>query len=197
MLNITHQMPEAINDGERVLQIRTGNNLDELYTVTVLDGDELEEELHRALRLMYGKRYRYEGFTDVTYVVEQAEAARRDVDECWKGEGWYDIRWSDGGCFGDPRFYYDEDDLLGDLVSAYDESTDTHLPYPEFIWDGERPHFTSMNWDTGLSSYLDMTDIEYARLPEDRKDAVEELAKVWGNPDLDERIDDLVERIYG
>ena len=197
MLNITNQMPDTIYEGERVIRILTGNVMDELYTVTDLDGDELEEEVRKALRLKHGKGYRYEGFEDVTYVLETAERARDDAAAAWEGDGWYEIGWSDGGTYGEPRWYDTQDELNGDLECAYFESTETHLPYAEFLWDGEMPPFTKEVWEQGLGAYLDsMSEVEYARLGDDGRAAVEELAKAWGTDEFEATLDNVSGRIW-
>lgn len=190
MLNITDQMPDTINEGERVIRLLSRYNED--YVVTDLDGDELEEEIRLALRRRYGKNYRYEGFEDVTYALEAAERARGDAKAAWRGEGWYRIGWSDGGTYGEHYWYYDDGELAGDLESAYLESTETHLPYVEFLWDGSMPNHTAQLWDQGLSAFLDgMTPSQYALLTDESRDAIETLAEAWRSPDFNGLLESL------
>lgn len=64
----------------------------------------------------------------------------RDVSEWRKhGEGWYRLGWSDGGASGDSAWYDNVDDYSSDLHAAYGRATETHLPYLQWMGDGEEP----------------------------------------------------------
>ena len=58
---------------------------------------------------------------------------------CWYGEGWYGIGWSDGGTYGEVRWYETYRELERDYDAAYGESSETHLPFVDFLGDGDEP----------------------------------------------------------
>lgn len=64
---------------------------------------------------------------------EIEDMVREDVDDAWDGEGWYQVRFSDGGQPYDETWYGTSDDLANDLRSAYADATETHLPYAERV----------------------------------------------------------------
>ena len=64
---------------------------------------------------------------------EIEDMVREDVDDAWEGEGWYQVRFSDGGQPYDETWYGTSDDLADDLRSAYAAATETHLPYAERV----------------------------------------------------------------
>lgn len=64
---------------------------------------------------------------------EIEDMVREDVDDAWEGEGWYQIRFSDGGQSYDETWYGTSDELADDLRSAYAGATETHLPYAERV----------------------------------------------------------------
>lgn len=54
----------------------------------------------------------------------------------WNGEGWYRICWSDGGMdwtSDGPVWFETKRELYAELQSAEEFSTETHLPYAEFV----------------------------------------------------------------
>lgn len=54
-----------------------------------------------------------------------------DMESCWEGEGFYEIRWSDGDQpWTESHTYFgDEGSLFEALCGAYWNSTETHLPF--------------------------------------------------------------------
>ena len=64
---------------------------------------------------------------------EIEDMVREDVDDAWEGEGWYQVRFSDGGQSYDETWYGTSDELADDLRSAYAGATETHLPYAERV----------------------------------------------------------------
>ena len=64
---------------------------------------------------------------------EIEDMVREDVDDSWEGEGWYQIRFSDGGQSYDETWYGTSNELADDLRSAYAGATETHLPYAERV----------------------------------------------------------------
>lgn len=133
--------PPVLNDGERMLRIITGNSLDELYAV--VDGsmgdDEIEEEVRFAIRRRFGRVHGYAGYEDASHICEWFQSASDDADAEWEGEGWYAVRWSDGGSWTNegPLWLDGRDELRDELYAAYQESTETHLPYSEYLGDGD------------------------------------------------------------
>lgn len=64
---------------------------------------------------------------------EIEDMVREDVDDAWEGEGWYQVRFSDGGQSYDETWYGTSNELADDLRSAYAGATETHLPYAERV----------------------------------------------------------------
>lgn len=64
---------------------------------------------------------------------EIEDMVREDVDDAWEGEGWYQVRFSDGGQPYDETWYGTGIELANDLRSAYADATETHLPYAERV----------------------------------------------------------------
>lgn len=64
---------------------------------------------------------------------EIEDMVRDDVDNAWEGEGWYQVRFSDGGQPYDEAWYGTSDELADDLRGAYADATETHLPYAERV----------------------------------------------------------------
>ena len=58
---------------------------------------------------------------------------RYEAEQAWQGEGSYRILWSDGGEWTNdgPVWVESVEDLAGLLEGAYEDSTETHLPYVE------------------------------------------------------------------
>ena len=59
--------------------------------------------------------------------------------EWWKGEGYYSVKFSDGGqdfTNNGPVWLEDEDDLAALYESAWTTATEAHLPYVEYIGQG-------------------------------------------------------------
>lgn len=130
--------PPVLNDGERMLRILTDNPLNELYVIVddSMDDDEVHDEIRFALRHKYGIQHmEYGGFEDASHICVMAEEVNETADECWEGEGYYRIAWSDGGdCTNNgPVWLEYKDDLVAELEVAYQFKTDTHLPYAELV----------------------------------------------------------------
>lgn len=64
---------------------------------------------------------------------EIEDMVREDVEDAWEGEGWYQVSYSDGGQSYDERWYGTSDELADDLRGAYEDATETHLPYAERV----------------------------------------------------------------
>ena len=64
---------------------------------------------------------------------EIEDMVREDVEDAWEGEGWYQVRFSDGGQPYDEVWYGTSDELADDLRGAYASATETHLPYAERV----------------------------------------------------------------
>ena len=64
---------------------------------------------------------------------EAAEEVERDLEGNWHGAGRYRIRFGDGGQSYDPVWYDSPEELADDLLSAYGDATETHLPYVEAL----------------------------------------------------------------
>lgn len=150
----------TLNDGERLVHIVTGNPCDVLYTI--IDGnaseDEIDEDIIFALRHKFGRRVRYRYTEDMMYLYERLESARKDAKEAWDGEGYYRIGWSDGGMdwtSNGPVWFDDESDLASELLSAYDSSMDTHLPYAEKV-----KQFQQYELDALLGDFKDDFDVD-------------------------------------
>jgi len=130
--------PPVLNDGERMLRILTDNPVNELYVIVddSIDDDELHEEILFALRHKFGTSAEYGGFEDASYICEEAKEIEAIADEGWDGEGYYSIGWSDGGedwTNNGPVWFDRKDDLEVEVAAAYDNRTDTHLPYAEKV----------------------------------------------------------------
>lgn len=61
------------------------------------------------------------------------------VNSIWQGEGWYQINYSDGGQSYDAIWYEDRWMLTDDYSGAHYGATECHLPYIEYLGDGEAP----------------------------------------------------------
>lgn len=60
----------------------------------------------------------------------------------WKGEGWYRIAFSDSGMdwtSDGPIWIDSEPDFDAEMESAYGTATETHLPYADYLGDGDSP----------------------------------------------------------
>lgn len=132
----------TVQEGERLLHIVVDNPMDDIYVVVPEEWDKLtiEEEVRWGLRHRFGKNHpefvRYEDMTDE--LCTWPELAMKDAWDAWDGEGFYDIRWSDGGCWtsNGPVYCEDERALANAIEDAYPDSTDTHLPYAELAGKG-------------------------------------------------------------
>lgn len=137
MLNIfTDNWMEVptLNEGERMYRIINEYGM-ELYVITDLEGDELEEEIGFAMRQKYGNDILFDGFEDVSFLCENAEEGQKDADDAWDESGYYRIAYSDGGEWTDegPVLCHDKSDLVHELEAAYGDATETHLPYAEKV----------------------------------------------------------------
>lgn len=77
---------------------------------------------------------------------EIGRAVAADLEECWQGEGWYRICFTDGMGSYPATWYGTEADLADDLRGAYGDAGEIHLPYAEIsvidqavekVWQGE------------------------------------------------------------
>lgn len=92
-------------------------------------------------------------------------SAKESVDGAWKGEGWYQIAYSDSGQKYDARWYEQEDQLVADFIGAYSSASEFHLPYCDYLGDGDEP-------DYGLDLNAEMADMrEVSGSVDDRADA--------------------------
>lgn len=66
---------------------------------------------------------------------------KQEVYGAWQGESWYQVWWSDGGQAYDAYWYENGVDLEDDLVGAYGDATEAHLPYIEYLGDGDEPEW--------------------------------------------------------
>jgi len=150
-----------LNDGERMLRILTGNPMDDLYVIVgdSMDEDDLESEIRFALRHKYGKRGSnlYRGYEDASYICQEAEEIGDTVDEGWDGEGYYIIGWSDGGDWTNdgPVWFDTKADLQSEVECAYNDKTDTHLPYAEKV-----KQFEQYELDALLGDFKDDFDVD-------------------------------------
>lgn len=64
---------------------------------------------------------------------------KQETIKAWQGEGWYQICWSDGGQKWDAVWFENDEDLEENLASAYESATETHLPYIEYMGEGDEP----------------------------------------------------------
>lgn len=154
--------PPVLNDGERMLRILTGNPVNELYVIVddSMDDDEVNDEIRFALRHKCGKHMEYGGFEDVSYICVQAKEVNETADECWEGEGYYRIAWSDGGMDwtnNGPVWFEYKDGLAAELEAAYQFKTDTHLPYAELVGT---ELFQECDLDAMLGDFKDDFDID-------------------------------------
>ena len=62
---------------------------------------------------------------------EIGRAVAADLEECWQGEGWYRICFTDGMGSYPATWYGTEADLADDLRGAYGDAGEIHLPYAE------------------------------------------------------------------
>lgn len=162
MLNIfTDNWDElpTLNEGERLVRIITDNSCDELYTI--IDDSTDEDDIAFALRRKCGQYVQYEGYEDQTFLYERIEAANKATDDAWNGESWYTILWSDSGEYGEVRWYDTKDDLFDDLYSAFEESTETHLPFAvmltEFDEDDLNEYLGYLDGDFDIEAILEDT----------------------------------------
>ena len=140
-LTIRNDNDYTPNEWERMLRIVTDNSCEELYVVVPsdMDDDEIEDEIRFSLRRRFGKTFgskMYCGYEDVSWVFEQREAAARDAADAWEGEGYYVIGWSDGGedwTSEGPVWFDTEEELAAEILCAYGDATDTHLPGAEKV----------------------------------------------------------------
>lgn len=66
----------------------------------------------------------------------------RKHEMIWEGEGWYRIGWSDGGMdwtSNGPVWFESEDQLTDEYMAAWNDATDTHLPFVEYKGNGDEP----------------------------------------------------------
>lgn len=84
---------------------------------------------------------------------EIEDMVREDVEDAWEGEGWYQVSYSDGGQSYDERWYGTSDELADDLRGAYEDATETHLPYAERVEREERTKadFAALRETVGLT----------------------------------------------
>lgn len=84
---------------------------------------------------------------------EIEDMVREDVEDAWEGEGWYQVSYSDGGQSYDERRYGTSDELADDLRGAYEDATETHLPYAERVEHEERTKadFAALRETVGLT----------------------------------------------
>lgn len=84
---------------------------------------------------------------------EIEDMVREDVEDAWEGEGWYQVSYSDGGQSYDERWYGTSDELADDLRGAYEDATETHLPYAERVEREERTKadFAALRETAGLT----------------------------------------------
>ena len=77
---------------------------------------------------------------------EIGRAVAADLEECWQGEGWYRICFTDGMGSYPATWYETEGELADDLRGAYGDAGEIHLPYAEIsvidqavekVWQGE------------------------------------------------------------
>ena len=77
---------------------------------------------------------------------EIGRAVAADLEECWQGEGWYRICFTDGMGSYPATWYGTQADLADDLRGAYGDAGEIHLPYAEIsvidqavekVWQGE------------------------------------------------------------
>lgn len=140
-LNID-RLPD-IDRNERCYRLNTGNPEDDVYAI--VDTEMFPEDIERELRFNLVRKYgaRMHGWTlagnyeDVTDVLWPSEV------DGWQREGWYRIGWSDGGMdwTSDGAIWLDaKQSLYNELACAESESTETHLPYAEWLGDGDEPN---------------------------------------------------------
>lgn len=60
------------------------------------------------------------------------------VDAIWQGEGWYRIAYSDGLKW-QALWYEYPFALREDYESAYQSASEFHLPYIDYLGDGDQP----------------------------------------------------------
>lgn len=84
---------------------------------------------------------------------EIEDMVRENVEDAWEGEGWYQVSYSDGGRSYDERWYGTSDELADDLRGAYEDATETHLPYAERVEHEERTKadFAALRETVGLT----------------------------------------------
>lgn len=140
MLNIftdNYMETPTLNEDEHMYRVHTGNEMDNLYVITDLKGDELDEEVSFALRRKLGNNARLVDLEDVSCIYyETTLPAREDADDAWDESGYYLIGWSDGGMDwtnDGPVYCADKSDLVRELEAAYGDATETHLPYAEKV----------------------------------------------------------------
>lgn len=105
----------------------------------------------------------------------------------WKGEGWYRVGWSDGGMDwtnNGPNWYDSERELEDEMFFANQNATDTHIPYAEYLGDGDEPEdeqsdtFEEIIRDAFMAGYTDPDNERIEQLLVKRcKDLAQSLAK--------------------
>jgi len=84
--------------------------------------------------------------------------AKHDADMEWEGEGYYRIRWSDGGMdwtSNGPVRFGSVEDLADELASALLEETDTHLAWAEKV-----EQFQQYELEVLLGEFVDDYDVD-------------------------------------
>lgn len=72
----------------------------------------------------------------------EAQEEEHETNGCWKGEGWYNIGWSDGGMDWTnegPVWFEAKTSLEEEIEAASAVATETHIPYAEYMGDEDEP----------------------------------------------------------
>ena len=101
----------------------------------------------------------------------------RRHEKVWEGEGWYAIRFSDGGMDwtnDGPVWFEVEDDLVDEYMAAWDAATETHVPYVEYKGDGDKP---DTDEDDEITEYMTRQGFgDYSHADRQTREEMEDLA---------------------
>lgn len=101
---------------------------------------------------------------------------KEDVEDAWEGEGWYQVSFSDGGQSYEERWYGSGEELAEDLRSAYEDATETHLPYAERV---ERETRTK----AGFAALRETVGLTQANLADDLGVTIRSVRR-WEQPSM-------------
>ena len=110
----------------------------EAYLGDFVDDYDAEGIIQEVTFVRDGKRYWKPEMQDS----DEFEQIVRKHEIIWEGEGWYRIGWSDGGMNWTSNgsvWFESEDQLTDEYMAAWNDATDTHLPFVEYKGDGDEP----------------------------------------------------------